>query len=251
MNPTASKLAKITAWFWIIKITATTLGETLSDYLAHDEGLALGYAVTAGIVITFFLITLFLQLRATKHHPTLFWLVILSTSVAGTSISDFIDRTLHIGYTGGSAILAALLVVIFWLWKSNGGELSVSSIQSRRDESYYWIAILISNTLGTALGDLLADSSGLGFAGGAELIGGLLLITFLVYYFTKVSHVLLFWVAFVLTRPFGATLGDTLTKSHEQGGLALGTAASSAVLMAVLVFSIIYSNRNRNSETLE
>ncbi len=249
MNPTASKLAKITAWFWIIKITATTLGETFSDYLAHPGGLELGYAVTAGIVITFFIITLLLQLGSDRHNPLLFWMVILSTSVAGTSISDFIDRTLKIGYTGGSLILSLLLVVTFWLWKSRGGELSVTSIRSRRDETYYWIAILISNTLGTALGDFLADSSGLGFAGGAELIGALLVVVCLMYYFTKVSRVLVFWLAFILTRPFGATLGDTLTKSHEQGGLALGTASSSIVLVVIMAVAILISNQNQDSET--
>jgi uncharacterized membrane-anchored protein len=249
MNQAESKLAKISVWFWIIKITATTLGETFSDYLAHPEGLQLGYAVTAGIVIAFFLITLLLQLRAERHHPVLFWLVILSTSVAGTSISDFIDRTLHTGYTAGSLILALLLIIVFWLWKSRGGQLSVSSIQTRRDEMYYWIAILISNTLGTALGDFLADNSGLGFAGGAELIGAILLVVSLLYFFTSVSQVLLFWLAFILTRPFGATLGDTLTKSHEQGGLALGTASSSLVLVTIMTAAIVISNRVKNSET--
>ena len=247
-NPT-SKLAQVTAWFWIIKITATTLGETFSDYLAHPEGLALGYATTASIVIGLFFVTLFLQLRANKHSAVLFWLVILSTSVAGTSISDFLDRTLKMGYPAGSAMLASILLFIFWLWKRQGGQLHVASIQTRRDETFYWVAILISNTLGTALGDFLADSSGLGFAGGAGVIGALLVVTLLLYVFTRVSRVLLFWVAFILTRPFGATLGDTLTKPLNAGGLGLGTAASSMVLLVILVFSILVSNRKQTTET--
>jgi uncharacterized membrane-anchored protein len=249
MNPTASKLAKISLWFWIIKITATTLGETFSDFLAHDEGLGLGYAVSAGIVITLFVVTLVMQLKASRYNPILFWLVILSTSVAGTSISDFIDRTLHLGYTWGSSILLLILVILFWKWKSGGGELSVSSIQNPRDESYYWITILISNTLGTALGDFLATSSGFGFVGGAELLGLLLFIVSLLYYFTKISHTILFWLAFVLTRPFGATLGDTLTKPLTEGGLGLGTASSSIVLVIIMAASIVISNRNVSSET--
>jgi len=247
-NPT-SKLAQVTAWFWIIKITATTLGETFSDYLAHPDGLALGYAATATIVIGLFFVTLFLQLRSDKHNPVLFWLVILSTSVAGTSVSDFLDRTLELGYPAGSAILASILLFIFWLWKRQGGQLHVASIQTRRDETFYWVAILISNTLGTALGDFLADSSGLGFAGGAGVIGALLVVTLVMYFFASVSRVLLFWVAFILTRPFGATLGDTLTKPLEKGGLGLGTAGSSLVLLAILVFSILISSRKQTVET--
>jgi uncharacterized membrane-anchored protein len=256
MNPTASKLAKISVWFWIIKITATTLGETFSDYLAFDDADALhfGYALTASIVIGLFLATLFLQLRAKRHNPTLFWLVILSTSVAGTSISDFIDRTLKFGYPAGSALLTSLLVIIFWLWRGQGGQLHVASISTRRDETFYWFAILISNTLGTALGDFLAKPElehglGWGFLGSAEVIGASMLVILLLYWFSGISRVMLFWFAFVLTRPLGATLGDALTKPHSEGGLDLGKAGSSAVLMAVLVVCILLSNRNQDSET--
>jgi uncharacterized membrane-anchored protein len=256
MNPTASKLAKISVWFWIIKITATTLGETFSDYLSFDDADALnfGYALTALIVIGFFLATLFLQLRTKRHNPTLFWMVILSTSVAGTSISDFIDRTLKMGYPGGSALLASLLLVLFWLWRGQGGELHVASISSRRDETFYWFAILISNTLGTALGDFLAKPEaehglGWGFVGSAEVIGALMIIILLMYWFTRISRVMLFWFAFILTRPLGATLGDALTKPHSEGGLDLGKASSSLVLVAIMIIAILISNRNQDSET--
>ena len=252
MNTHASKLARLSIYFWIIKITATTLGETFSDYLAHDDGgLGLGYALSASIVTTLFLITFLMQVFAKRHYPLLFWSVILSTSVAGTSISDFLDRTLHLGYAAGASILFILLLTTFALWKSNNGKLSVESIESRRDETYYWIAILISNTLGTALGDFLADNSGLGFAGGAELLGGLLILVCLIYFFTNISRVALFWIAFVLTRPFGATLGDTLTKPMVQGGLNLGTASSSLVLVLFMGLFIFISNKNHLSETLK
>ena len=256
MNPTASKLAKISVWFWIIKITATTLGETFSDYLAFDDAEALhfGYALTASIVIGLFLVTLFLQLRTKRFNPILFWLVILSTSVAGTSISDFIDRTLNLGYPAGSALLSSLLLLIFWLWRGQGGELHVGSISNRRDETFYWFAILISNTLGTALGDFLAKplaehGLGWGFVGSAEAIGALMLLILLLYSFTTISRTILFWFAFVLTRPLGATLGDLLTKPHSEGGLDLGKATSSVVLVVIMAVAIMISGRNQNSET--
>ena len=176
-----------------------------------------------------------------KHRPFLFWSVILATSILGTALSDFMDRTLKLGYATGSAILIVLLAGIFTYWKKSAGTLSVTDIRSRRDEVLYWTAILISNTLGTALGDYLADDSGLGFAGGAALIGGLLALTLVLHFATRISKVALFWIAFVLTRPFGATLGDVLTKKHDQGGLDLGTLQASGVLLAILIASILYS----------
>lgn len=235
----SSKLPRVVALFWVMKIAATTLGETASDHLAHT--LELGYATTALILVVGFGALLAWQLYSEKHRPFLFWSVILATSILGTALSDFMDRTLKLGYATGSAILIVLLAGIFTYWKKSAGTLSVTDIRTRRDEVLYWTAILISNTLGTALGDYLADDSGLGFAGGAELIGGLLALTLVLHFATRISKVALFWIAFVLTRPFGATLGDVLTKKHDQGGLDLGTLQASGVLLVILIASILYS----------
>jgi len=235
----SSKLPRVVALFWVMKIAATTLGETASDHLAHT--LELGYATTALILVVGFGALLAWQLFSEKHRPFLFWSVILATSILGTALSDFMDRTLKLGYATGSAILVVLLATVFAYWKKSDGTLSVTDIRTRRDETLYWTAILISNTLGTALGDYLADDSGLGFAGGAALIGGLLALTLVLHFATKISKVALFWIAFVLTRPFGATLGDVLTKKHDQGGLDLGTLQASGVLLVILITSILYS----------
>ena len=235
----SSKLPRVVALFWVMKIAATTLGETASDHLAHT--LELGYATTALILVVGFGALLAWQLFSEKHRPFLFWSVILATSILGTALSDFMDRTLKLGYATGSAILVVLLAAVFAYWKKSAGTLSVTDIRTRRDETLYWVAILISNTLGTALGDYLADDSGLGFAGGAALIGGLLALTLVLHFATRISKVALFWIAFVLTRPFGATLGDVLTKKHAEGGLDLGTLQASGVLLAILIASILYS----------
>ncbi len=246
------KLPEITLAFWIMKICATTLGETAGDLLSMT--LNVGYAMSSIILIGFFFATLIGQISVKSYNPILYWAVILSTSTAGTTMSDYMDRTLHLGYTKGSMILVSLLVTIFIFWKWSGNSFSVDKIRTRKVELMYWTAILVSNTLGTALGDFLADDSGLGFFGGAMLIGGLIGLTILAYYYSKMSHVFLFWIAFVLTRPFGATMGDVLTKSHEKGGLNFGTIGSSLVLgsiLAVLVgFTVcgqILSNRKRLS----
>ncbi|HAV53981.1 MAG TPA: hypothetical protein DCX41_03490, partial [Aequorivita sp.] len=180
------------------------------------------------------------QLSVKKYIPVLYWLVIIATSTAGTTMSDFMDRTLGLGYATGASILAIMLVSMLFVWYKSEGSLSVTDIKNFRPEMFYWITILISNTLGTALGDYLADDSGLGFSGGAFLIGSLILITALLHFFSKISNVILFWIAFVLTRPFGATFGDLLTKSTDKGGLDLGTIGSSAVLFGVLTLLIFY-----------
>jgi uncharacterized membrane-anchored protein len=227
------KIPRVTAAFWVMKIAATTLGETAGDLLSMT--LKVGYAISSIILLSAFLVSLTGQLWARRYHPALYWLVILTTSTAGTTMSDFMDRSLGLGYARGSALLVTLLAGVFLLWRRLTGSLSVDEIRTRPAEVLYWVAILISNTLGTALGDFLADSSGLGFAGGALLIGSLLAVILLATFLTKISRVFLFWAAFVLTRPFGATVGDVLTKSHEQGGLNLGTLGSSAILAAILV----------------
>jgi uncharacterized membrane-anchored protein len=236
-----SKIPEITLYFWIMKICATTLGETAGDLLSMT--MHTGYAVSSLILISIFIVTLTAQLAAKSYHPFLFWLVILSTSTAGTTMSDYIDRSLGLGYMAGAAILLALLFSIFALWRSCEGSVSIKNIHTRRAEVFYWAAILISNTLGTAMGDFLADSSGLGFAGGALLIGSLIALTVAAHYLTQLSQTALFWIAFVLTRPFGATLGDVLTKSAEQGGLDVGTLYSSALLAFTLLALILVTNR--------
>lgn len=233
------KIPAITVLFWVMKICATTLGETAGDLLSMT--LHIGYAVSSIVLISGFLATLGLQLYTKKYIPMLYWLVILATSTAGTTMSDFMDRTLGVGYAAGSLILVSILCLVLLIWWWTEKSLSVEKITTPRGELFYWTAILFSNTLGTALGDYLADSSGLGFAGGAILIGTLLLFIVLAYYFTKVSTILLFWMAFVLTRPFGATFGDLLTKTTAKGGLGFGTMGSSLILGIILVGLIIYS----------
>ncbi len=240
-----NKLPQITVAFWIMKICATTLGETAGDLLSMT--LHVGYAVSSAILLSFFLAVLLMQLLSKNFIPLIYWLVILATSTAGTTMSDYMDRTLALGYATGSIILMALLIVTLTLWKSIEKSLSVTAIKSKRGELFYWTAILFSNTLGTALGDFLADDSGLGFSGGAILIGSLLLLLVLAYYFTKLSHVLLFWSAFVLTRPFGATFGDLLTKPIEKGGLNFGTMGSSLILFGILAVLILMSTIKLNS----
>lgn len=238
-----NKVAKITLAFWIMKVCATTVGETGGDLLSMT--LNIGYAASSLLLLGVFLITLFLQLRARKFHPALFWAVILSTSTAGTTMSDYMDRSLGLGYAAGALILAGILVAVLLLWRASTGSIAVNTITDRRTEIFYWMAILTSNTLGTALGDYLADSSGLGFAVSNLLISIGIALTVLGYYFTKISRTSLFWAAFVLTRPFGATMGDLLTKNPDQGGLGFGTIGSTAILLTILIALIWRTSRRR------
>jgi uncharacterized membrane-anchored protein len=248
-----NKLPQITLAFWVMKICATTLGETAGDLLSMT--LNVGYAISSLILISVFLITLITQLKAKTYNPMLYWIVILSTSTAGTTMSDFMDRTLGLGYATGSALLITILLVTLAVWRWSEGSLSVDHVRTFKGELFYWIAILFSNTLGTALGDYLADDSGLGFAGGALLIGSTIAVVVLLHFYTRISSVLLFWLAFVLTRPFGATLGDVLTKPHEKGGLDFGTIGSSAVLAAILLLLVVaatvHKNRRDNQAAIE
>lgn len=237
---TANKLPQITFLFWIMKICATTLGETAGDLLSMT--LKVGYAISSVILISLFLISLITQLLSKKFNPVLYWTVILTTSTAGTTMSDYMDRTLGLGYALGSLILVSILIIVLIVWRLTEKSLSVTNIKSFRAEVFYWTAILFSNTLGTALGDFLADNSGLGFAGGAILVGSCILLIVLAKYFTKISPIVLFWIAFVLTRPFGATFGDLLTKPVEKGGLNFGTIGSSIILFSILLGLIIYSS---------
>jgi len=241
-----TKLPALTFLFWVMKIAATTLGETAGDLLSMT--LNVGYAVSTIILMSGFVIVLIGQLAAKRYIPFLYWAVILATSTAGTTMSDFMNRTLGLGYATGSAILLSTLIGVLIVWRLVEKSLSVSDVRSRRAEVFYWSAILVSNTLGTSLGDYLADDSGLGFAGGALLIGGIIALIVGVYLLAKRMkvasaglNIALFWAAFVLTRPFGATMGDCLTKKPELGGLGFGTIGSSIVLAVVLIAVISYT----------
>ncbi len=238
-----NKIAKVTLFFWVMKICATTLGETAGDLLSMT--MHVGYAVSSIILIGLFLASVVAQLKSTRFHPVLYWTVILTTSTAGTTMSDFMDRTLGLGYAKGSLILVTCLLMVLAAWSISERSLSVSNIRTTKAEIFYWMAILFSNTLGTALGDFLADDSGLGFSGGAALIGGLLGLI-VVATFTRINRVLLFWIAFVLTRPFGATFGDLLTKPVAKGGLNFGTFGSSLILAFLLTVFIIHTNMMEN-----
>lgn len=242
-----NKIPALTLLFWVMKICATTLGETAGDLLSMT--LNIGYALSSMILISIFLLTLVGQLTANRYIPVLYWAVILSTSTAGTTMSDYMDRSMGLGYAKGSLILVILLIIILILWYVKERSLSVTHIKSLTGELFYWTAILFSNTLGTALGDFLADDSGLGFTGGAVLISSLLALVVLVHYYTRISSVVLFWIAFVLTRPFGATFGDLLTKPADKGGLDFGTKGSSFILFTILLILIVYATY-RNKPTL-
>ncbi|GAA5017280.1 COG4705 family protein [Streptomyces siamensis] len=253
MSTTAvmKKLPEVTLAFWIMKIAATTLGETAGDLFAQT--LKLGYFLTTIALFAIFVVTLVVQLRSRRYNPFFYWTVILSTSMAGTTMSDFMNRDasarylsdgatslgwgpqgLGLGYPAGAAILISILLAIFFAWKLSGMTFQIRDIVSFRGEALFWSAILVSNTLGTSMGDFLSDSSGLGYAGGALLVTGVLALLLALTKVPTVPNVLLFWIAFVLTRPLGATAGDFLTKPVAKGGLDLGTAGSSAVLVAVL-----------------
>ncbi|MCX4613249.1 MULTISPECIES: COG4705 family protein [Streptomyces] len=253
------KLPEVTLAFWIMKIAATTLGETAGDLFAQT--LKLGYFLTTILLFLIFVVTLVVQLRSRRYNPFFYWTVILSTSMAGTTMSDFMNRDasskylsdgatslgwgpqgLGLGYPAGAAILISLLVVIFTVWKFTGMTFVIRDIVTFRAEVLFWSAILVSNTLGTSMGDFLSDSSGLGYAGGALLVTGLLAVLVALMRVPAVPNVVLFWIAFVLTRPLGATAGDFLTKPTAKGGLDLGTAGSSAVLFAVLVGLMGYAH---------
>jgi len=235
-----NKVAQVTIYFWIMKICATTLGETAGDLLSMTMNV--GYAISSIILLSLFVVTLTIQLVSCKFHPVLYWLVILTTSTAGTTMSDYMDRTLGLGYANGSLILVTGLLIVLAIWHISEKTISVSTIQTVKAELFYWTAILFSNTLGTALGDFLADDSGLGFLGGAALIAALIAVVTLLYYTTRLNRVALFWLAFVLTRPFGATFGDLLTKPLEKGGLGFGTIGSSIILAVLLAGFVVYAS---------
>lgn len=244
-----SKVPRVTLAFWIVKILATTLGETGGDALSMT--LNLGYAVSTLIFLGFFLVTLFAQLGSKHYHPVFYWSVVVATTTVGTTTSDYIDRTLGLGYVKSSAILLALVIAVLIAWHLTTGRIVVDRVISRCDETFYWVTILVSNTLGTALGDFVATTTGLGFEGGALVFAGLIAIVAALHFLTDIPTSILFWAAYVLTRPLGATLGDTLTKPNAQGGLNLSRITSSlviAVLMVLLVSMTSLRKRGNGSQ---
>jgi uncharacterized membrane-anchored protein len=239
-----SKVPQVTFAFWLIKICATTLGETGGDALSMT--LDLGYAVSTAIFFGLFLVTVVAQVGAKVYHPFLYWGVIVATTTAGTTMSDYLTRTAGLGYAGASLLLFAILIGILAAWYFSLGSVSVNRITDPKAEIFYWVAILFSNTLGTALGDALADTSGFGYEGGALVFAGALALIAAAYFFTNISHTALFWLAFILTRPLGATLGDLLTKPIANGGLNLSRITSSLIIAAFIIAALLITTRNSN-----
>lgn len=233
-----SKVPEITLMFWIIKIAATTLGETGGD--AVSMSMNLGYLVATGIFAAIFLVAVLAQIKAKGFHPMLYWTTIIATTTVGTTLADFADRSLGIGYVGGSSLLFALLMLSLTIWYRTLGSVSVNTVVSPKAEMFYWVTIMLSQTLGTALGDLTANTAGLGYEGGALLFSAMLLVIVVAYYRTKISHTVLFWAAFILTRPLGAVLGDFLDKPINAGGLALSRYSASLGLFGFILTCILF-----------
>jgi uncharacterized membrane-anchored protein len=233
------KVPAVTIGFWLIKILATTLGETGGD--AVTMSMNLGYAKGTAIFAAIFIVSVGGQIAVTRFHPFLFWFVIIATTTVGTTLADLVDRSLGIGYLGGSSLLLVLLLGTLAIWRWTLGSVAIDSIATRKAEIFYWVTILFSQTLGTALGDWMADEDGgldLGYEGGAAVFAGGLAIVAAAYFWTKAPHWLLFWAAFILTRPLGATVGDLLDKPHAKGGMELSRYTASAAL-AVAIFLLV------------
>lgn len=238
-----SKVPQVTLIFWLVKILATTVGETGGDALSMT--LKLGYATSSIILLGFFAITLTAQLASRRYHPVFYWAVVVATTTVGTTTSDYLDRTLGLGYIKSSLMLFAAVLIVLAIWHFVTGKIAVDHITTRPNELFYWLTILVSNTLGTALGDFTASSTGLGFERGALIFAVLIALVAVAHFTTRVPKTILFWAAYVLTRPLGATLGDTLTKPHQQGGLALSTIASSLTIAAVMIVIIALTSRRK------
>ena len=234
---TLSKVPEVTLGFWIIKVLATTLGETGGD--AVTMTLDLGYLVGTAIFAAIFVVAVAVQIRAARFHPLLYWAVVVATTTLGTTLADFFDRSLGVGYVGGASILFVLVLATLGLWYWTLGSVAVSTVREPKVEVFYWATIMVSQTLGTALGDWMADSTGLGYEGGALVFAAALAVVALAYFTTRMSRTLLFWAAFILTRPLGATVGDWLDKPVANGGLALGRISASAVLTALIIACIV------------
>lgn len=240
-----SKVPEVTLIFWIIKILATTLGETGGDTVSMSMNL--GYLVGTGIFAMIFIVAVFVQISAKKFHPVVYWTTIIATTTVGTTLADFADRSLGIGYAGGTAILFTALMASLFIWYRTLGSVAVDTVDSPKSEMFYWITIMFSQTLGTALGDFVADGRheipvglGLGYGGSALVFGSMLALIALAYYRTRMSHTVLFWAAFILTRPLGAVVGDFLDKPLGKGGLALSRYSASATLLALILACIFF-----------
>ena len=250
-----AKVPQVTFLFWIIKILATTLGETggdavtmswLGETTAESKGTGYligtagtGYLIGTAIFGVIFVVTVLVQIKAKKFHPFLYWLTIVATTTVGTTLADYCTRSLGIGYTGGSTILLICVIVSLLIWRWSTGSISIETVSTPKVEIFYWVTIMFSQTLGTALGDWVADTNEMGYLGAAAIFGGLLLLTALLYYLTGFSRVILFWASFILTRPLGATLGDFLDKPIAAGGLALSRYTASLALLVVIVALIL------------
>jgi uncharacterized membrane-anchored protein len=231
-----SKVPAVTLTYWIIKILATTLGETGGDTVSMTMNL--GYLAATAIFLAALAVLVVLQIAAKKFHPFLYWATIIASTTAGTTMADFADRSLGIGYPGGSLLLFALVMASLAIWYRTEGTVSVATVNTPRVEVFYWITITFSQTLGTALGDWAADS-GLGYGGGALVFGAALAVIAALYFRSRVSHVLLFWAAFILTRPLGATVGDFFDKPVAQGGLNISRPLATAILAAIILVLIV------------
>jgi uncharacterized membrane-anchored protein len=241
-----SKVPEVTLVFWIVKILATTLGETGGDALSMS--LNLGYLVSTAIFSLVFAAFVYAQVKAKDFNPYLYWSTIVATTTLGTTLADFVDRSLHIGYAGGASLLAALLITSLLIWKWDLGTLSVASINTTKAEIYYWTTIMFSQTLGTALGDWTADTESLGYLGSAVVFGGLLLAVLAIYATKKLDRSILFWAAFVLTRPLGAVVGDFLDKPIAKGGMALSRYSASMALLAMIIALLIFTKQRAARE---
>src|SRR5437660_635474 len=241
-----AKVPQVTFLFWIVKVLATTLGETAGDAVTMSwlgettpEANGTGYLIGTGIFGVIFIVAVLVQIRAKKFHPFLYWLTIVATTTVGTTLADYCTRSLGIGYTGGSTILLICVIASLLIWRWSTGSISIETVSTPKVEIFYWVTIMFSQTLGTALGDWAADTNEMGYLGAAGVFGGLLLVTALLYYFTTISYVILFWTAFILTRPLGAVVGDFLDKPLAQGGLALSRYTASLALLVVIVALIL------------
>ncbi|HLY45351.1 MAG TPA: hypothetical protein VKQ73_07210 [Stellaceae bacterium] len=233
----ASKVPEVTIVFWVIKIAATTLGETGGDSVTMT--LNWGYLVGTAIFLSLLAVLVMAQIAARKFHPLLYWATIVASTTAGTTMADLADRSLGIGYAGGSSVLLVCVLAVLGLWYWSLGSISVETVSTPKAEAFYWAAITFSQTLGTALGDWMADSTGLGYAGGALVFAAGLAVLALAYYRTSLSRVLLFWAAFILTRPLGATVGDFLDKPIRHGGLALSRPAATAIIAVFIIGCVV------------
>ena len=229
-----SKVPEVTLVFWIIKILATTLGETGGD--AVSMSMQLGYLLSTGIFALVFVVAVTVQMASKAFHPLIYWTTIVATTTLGTTLADFADRSLGIGYAGGASLLLTLLLLSLYVWRMTLGSIAVETVASPRSEMFYWVTIMFSQTLGTALGDWVADTNGLGYGASALIFGGSLALVTLAYYKSKISHIYLFWAAFILTRPLGAVLGDFIDKPVAEGGLELSRFMATASLLALMVF---------------